>query len=80
MKLKWSVHKDSDYCLCVPNFLSDDEIKHFRTINKDQKFLRAGTRHSGYNPNIRNTWRKHQVSCNICLFIGNTAWKWVCQN
>jgi predicted 2-oxoglutarate/Fe(II)-dependent dioxygenase YbiX len=61
MKLKWSVHKDSDYCLCVPNFLSDDEIKHFRTINKDQKFLRAGTRHSGYNPNIRNTWRKHQV-------------------
>ena len=45
MKLKWSVHKDSDYCLCVPNFLSDDEIKHFRTINKDQKFLRAGTRH-----------------------------------
>ena len=61
MKLKWSVHKNSDCCICVPNFLSNKEIEHFKFVNKNQKFLNAGTRHSGYNPNIRKTLRKHQV-------------------
>ena len=61
MKLHWSIHRDSDCCICVPNFLSDDEIEHFKLINEEQKFLSAGTRHSGYNPNIRKSLRKHQV-------------------
>ena len=34
MKLKWSVHKDSDYCLCVPNFLSDEEGQDKKDMRK----------------------------------------------